>query len=67
MLTSHLRKFTELYDTFGLGVAKKLCLLTLIVIKARTVSLWKLKDYVGAELGNTDVQSSSIIAVSPDS
>ncbi|NJO90226.1 MAG: transposase [Chloroflexia bacterium] len=48
-----------MYDTFGLGVAKNLCLLTLIVIKARTVTLWKLKDYVGAELENTDVQSSS--------
>ena len=50
MLPPHLRKFTELYESYGLGAVKNLWLLTCLVPIARTVNLFKLKDYVGGVL-----------------
>src|SRR5215207_5536868 len=52
MLPPHLRKFSDLYDSYGLGAVKNVWLLTCLIPLARTVNLNKLKDYVGGVLGN---------------
>ena len=51
MLPPHLRKFTELYESYGLEAVKNFWLLTCLVPLARTVNLFKMKDYVGGVLG----------------
>jgi hypothetical protein len=50
MLPPHLHKFTELYENYGMGAVKNLWLLTCLIPIARTVNLYKLKDYVGGVL-----------------
>jgi hypothetical protein len=52
MLTTHLRKFTAIYKTYGLGTTKNLWLMLALLNLARTTNLNKLKDYVGAMLDN---------------
>lgn len=59
MLPPHLRKFTELYDTYGLGAVKNFWLLSCLIPLARTVNLYKMKDYVGGVLGNEDTDPDS--------
>ena len=60
MLTPHLRsQFDDLYASYGLGATKNLLLIVQLLHLGRTTSLWKLKDYVGLALGNTQVQPSS--------
>ena len=54
MLPPHLRKFADFYDSYGLGAVKNLWLLTCLLPIARTVNLFKLKDYVGGMLKNTE-------------
>jgi hypothetical protein len=54
-----LRKFTELYECYGLGAVKNLWLLTCLVPLARTVNLFKMKDYVGGVLGKEHTKSAS--------
>lgn len=55
MLTLQLRKFTTLFDNHGLSAVRNLHLMVQLLLVARTVTLWKLKDYVGMALGNTAV------------
>lgn len=55
MLTPQLRKFTTLFDNHGLSAVRNLHLMVQLLLLARTVTLWKLKDYVGMALGNTAV------------
>lgn len=50
MLPSHLRKFTKLYTSYGLGAVKNIWLLVCLLPLGRTVNLNKLKDYVGGVL-----------------
>lgn len=52
MLPPHLRKFSALYDSYGLGAVKNIWLLVCLLPLARTVNLYKMKDYVGGVLGN---------------
>lgn len=52
MLPPHLRKFRDLYEKYGLGAVKNFWLLTCLLPLARTVNLYKLKDYVGGVLEN---------------
>lgn len=52
MLPPHLRKFSDLYENYGLGAVKNFWLLTSLLPLARTVNLYKLKDYVGGVLSN---------------
>jgi len=52
MLPPHLRKFSALYETYGLGAVKNVWLLTCLLPLARTVNLNKLKDYVSGVLEN---------------
>lgn len=52
MLPPHLRKFSDLYEKYGLGAVKNFWLLTSLLPLARTVNLYKLKDYVGGALSN---------------
>jgi len=59
MRTLQLRKFNELYSKYGLGSVKNLHLVVQLILIGRTVNLWKLKDYVGMILGNTQVQPMS--------
>ena len=59
MPTLQLRKFSDLYSKYGLGAVKNLHLLVQLLLICRTVNLWKLKDYVGMVLGNTNVQNTS--------
>lgn len=59
MLPPHLRKFSDLYDSYGLGAVKNIWLLVSLIPVARTVNLNKLKDYVGGALGNTDTEPGS--------
>ena len=54
MLPPHLRKFTELFECYGLGAVKNLWLLTSLVPLARTVNLYKMKDYVGGVLNKAN-------------
>ena len=44
MLPPQLRKFTDLYENYGLGAVKNIWLLTCLIPLARTVNLNKLKD-----------------------
>lgn len=55
MLTPQLRKFTTLYDNYGLSAVRNLYLIIQLLLIGRTVTLWKLKDYVGMILGNEAV------------
>lgn len=59
MLPPRLRKFSELYDSYGLGAVKNVWLLTSLIPIARTANLYKMKDYVGGVLDKMDTQSSS--------
>jgi hypothetical protein len=59
MLPPHLRKFSDLYATYGLGAVKNVWLLTCLIPIARTVNLYKIKDYVGAVLDKPDTQPQS--------
>lgn len=59
MLPPHLRKFSDLYATHGLGAVKNVWLLTCLIPIARTVNLYKIKDYVGGVLGKEDTQPGS--------
>lgn len=59
MLPPRLRKFSSLYESYGLGAVKNIWLLTCLLPLARTVNLYKLKDYVGGVLGKTDTQPGS--------
>ena len=59
MLPPHLRKFSDFYEKHGLGAVKNLWLLTSLIPLARTVNLYKLKDYVGGVLEKPDVEPSS--------
>jgi hypothetical protein len=59
MLPPHLRKFSELYDSYGLGAVKNVWLLTCMIPIARTVNLYKIKDYVGGVLDKGDRQPQS--------
>lgn len=52
MLPPHLRKFSDLYEKYGLGAVKNFWLLTSLLPLARTVNLYKMKDYVGGVLKN---------------
>jgi len=54
-----LRKFNDLYKSYGLGAVKNLHLIFQLLILGRTTNLWKLKDYVGTVLGNCEVQPES--------
>jgi hypothetical protein len=55
MLTPQLRKFTNLYHNHGLSAVRNLHIMVQLLLIARTVNLWKLKDYVGLILGNVAV------------
>ena len=59
MLPPHLRKFRDLYDSYGLGAVKNIWLLTCLLPIARTVNLYKMKDYVGGVLEKADTQPAS--------
>jgi len=59
MLLPHLRKFSDLYETYGLGAVKNIWLLTCLLPLARTVNLYKIKDYVGGVLGKEGTQPQS--------
>ena len=59
MLPPHLRKFSDLYDSYGLGAVKNIWLLTSLLPIARTVNLYKMKDYVGGVLEKADTQPAS--------
>jgi hypothetical protein len=59
MQTLHLRKFSDLYSSYKLGAVKNLHLMIQLLIIGRTTNLWKLKDYVGMLLGNTEVKPAS--------
>ncbi len=48
MLSPHLRKFSDLYATYGLGAVKNIWLLTGLIPLARTSNLDKMKDYTRA-------------------
>ena len=55
MLTPQLRKFTILYNNYGLSAVRNFHIMVQLLLVARTVNLWKLKDYVGMALGNVTV------------
>lgn len=59
MLPPHLRKFSNLYDSYGLGAVKNIWLLICLLPIARTVNLYKMKDYVGGVLGKEGTQPGS--------
>ena len=59
MLSPHLRKFTALYETFGLGAVKNVCLLAGLLPLCSTVNLYKIKDYVGGFLDNKNTRPMS--------
>jgi Transposase DDE domain len=59
MLTTHLRKFTALYEIYGLGAVKNLWLMIALLNIGRTTNLNKLKDYVGPVLGNQGTKPES--------
>lgn len=54
MLSPHLRKFSDLYETYGLGAVKNIWLLSCLIPLARTANLYKMKDYVGGVLEKKD-------------
>lgn len=49
-----MRKFSDLYAKYGLGAVKNFWLLTCLLPLARTVNLYKMKDYVGGVLENDE-------------
>ena len=59
MLTTRIRKFTELYGQFGYGAVKNLWLLVNLITVSRSVNLNKMKDFVGGLLGNEHTRSES--------
>ena len=59
MLPSHLRKFTKLYTSYGLGAVKNIWLLVCLLPLGRTVNLNKLKDYVGGVLPQSKASPNS--------
>lgn len=59
MLPPHLRKFTELYENYGLGAVKNIWLLVSLLPLGRTVNLYKLKDYVGGVMDSSSSQPQS--------
>ena len=59
MLSPHLRKFTDIYEKYGLGAVKNLWLLTCILPLSRTVNLYKIKDYVGGLLSKSAIKPGS--------
>jgi hypothetical protein len=59
MLPPRLRKFSELYASYGLGAVKNIWLLTCLLPLARTVNLYKLKDYIGGVLDKEATQAGS--------
>lgn len=59
MLPPHLRRFSDLYDSYDLGAVKNIWLLTCLHPIARTVNLYKLKDYVGGVLEKENTQPGS--------
>lgn len=59
MLPPHLRKFSDLYSKYGLGAVKNFWLLTSLLPLARTVNLYKMKDYVGGVLGKEQTEPQS--------
>lgn len=59
MLPSHLRKFTKLYTSYGLGAVKNVWLLVCLLQLGRTVNLNKLKDYVGGLLPQSKASPNS--------
>ncbi len=59
MLPPQLRKFSDLYASYGLGAVKNIWLLTCLIPIARTVNLYKMKDYIGGVLGKADTQPDS--------
>lgn len=59
MLSPHLRKFSDIYEKYGLGAVKNLWLLTCLMPVARTVNLNKLKDHVGGLLEKPGIAPSS--------
>jgi hypothetical protein len=46
MLSPHFRKFTDIYEKYGIGAVKKFWLLTCLIPLGRTLNLNKLKDFV---------------------
>jgi hypothetical protein len=50
MFPPHLHKFTELYESYGIGAVTNLRLLACLIPIAQTVNFYKLKDYVGGGL-----------------
>jgi hypothetical protein len=59
MLPPHLRKFSTLYDSFGLRAVKNIWLLISLLPLARTVNLNKVKNYVGGALENEKSKADS--------
>jgi hypothetical protein len=59
MLPPHLRKFSDLYDNYGLGAVKNIWLLTCMLPLARTVNLYKLNDSAAGVLENGKVDPMS--------
>ena len=59
MLSPHLRKFSDLYASYGLGAVKNIWLLTSLIPLARTSNLNKMKDYIGAVLDKEGTQPDS--------
>jgi hypothetical protein len=59
MLPPQLRKFSELYATYGLGAVKNVWLLTCLLPLARTVNLYKMKDFVGGVLEKETTKADS--------
>lgn len=49
-----MRKFSDLYEKYGLGAVKNFWLLRCLLPLARTVNLYKMKDYVGGVLENDE-------------
>lgn len=52
MLPPRLPKFTQLHKSCGLGAVKNLWLLVSLIPVARTVNLYKLKDWAPGRKGN---------------
>lgn len=59
MLPPHLRKFSDLYESYGLGAVKNVWLLTCLLPLARTVNLYKMKDFVGGVLEKESTKADS--------
>ena len=57
--STHIRKFSVLYESYGLGAVKNIWLLVCLLPLARTVNLYKMKDYVGGVLGKDGSKANS--------